>query len=730
MSILDGDSVIGEPITIFIIQLVFIMLLCRLLSFLFRYIKQPAVIAEVVAGILLGPSVFGKIPHFTETIFPTQSTHVFNSVNTLNVFANVGLIAFMFLVGLELDAQLLRRNVKKSVIISISAMIGPFVLGLASSVAVYNVLIPSTTRFTNFLLFVAVALSITAFPVLARILAETRLLDDRVGNIALSSAAVDDVVAWCLLALVVAIARAHSPLSALYTFLVLAGFIVVMFFPVRMMLLKVAHRSGRQNKTKIQVIAFMLVLMFICAWFTEIIGVHSIFGSFILGVITPREHRFAINITERIEDFIVIVLLPLYFTYSGLRTNINSIASAKAWGLTVLIIITACVGKIGAGTLAARFTGNTWRESFTVGVLMNTKGLVELIVLNLGLDVGVLTIEVFTMFVIMALVTTFLTTPLVHFIYLRYKRNNVIQKENYPTVMFVPDQKTGTDMVAFCAAVHPDQTQVKAIVVNEISDRPSSYFFHLSGKLKQDVPFFKDRTKKDMLSSMKKFASTQGIVIKSKVLSSVHLAEDISTTAENYICQLIMIGVNGHFDDLEEEQRSLQRGASRLSVALELGLEQMIGSDSPTAKVISSSIHNITSPLGIFVSKAQGANVVGRAAVIYTGRDFEQAVFQFVLQMRKTVAVDFFTSEMNLDFDPHHRENIKVIHTDDPVATMLEAQKSTPYHITVVSAPRQAMGGEFMTLARGVVSNVLTIFPALVQPPPFADTVSERSDQI
>jgi Kef-type K+ transport system membrane component KefB len=437
MSIFDGQAPGHDALTLFIMQVLLIVVLCRTLAYLFGFLKQPPVIAEVIAGILLGPSAIGRSAVFENYLFAKSSLGI------LKTFADIGLIVFMFLVGLELDANILKRNARNSVLISVVAMVLPFGLGLAASLAVYNTQFEDGAQppFSSFLLFVAVALSITAFPVLARILAETRMLDDRVGNIALSSAAVDDVVAWCLLALVVAIARATNPLTALWTFMALFGFIAFMLFGMRRLLIRVARKSRQNQSLKLHVIALFLGLMLLCAWFTEIIGVHSIFGAFLLGVITPRENRFALDITERIEDLVVILLLPLYFTYSGLNTDLGSINNALTGGLTVLIIVTACAGKIIGATLAAKFCKNTWRESFTVGILMNTKGLVELIVLNLGLQVGVLNQKIFTMFVVMAIVTTCITTPLVHFIYLRHRKLNAHPKENYQLVLFSADQK-------------------------------------------------------------------------------------------------------------------------------------------------------------------------------------------------------------------------------------------------------------------------------------------------
>lgn len=281
--------------------------------------------------------------------------------------------------------------------------------------------------------------------------------------------------AWCLLALVVSIARASKPLDALWTFMMLIGFILIMMLVIRPLLASYAKRRHSGANLSLNLVVVLLVSIFICAWITEIIGVHAIFGSFILGIIVPRRNHVAHAMIERIEDLVVVILLPLYFTFSGLRTDIGSLSNGKSWGLVVLVITTACVGKIAGATLAAKLLKNSWRESFTVGILMNTKGLVELIVLNVGLDVGVLNTEVFTIFVIMALITTFMTTPLLHLVWIRKASK---QKKEKPAHIFniflsLPDLSNAHWLVSVSSLFTQmkDQFRIKALLLHEITDR-------------------------------------------------------------------------------------------------------------------------------------------------------------------------------------------------------------------------------------------------------------------
>ncbi|KAJ5502586.1 Cation/H+ exchanger [Penicillium fimorum] len=408
-----------NPLVLFIIQAVIIIVLCRLIHWPLSKIRQPRVIAEVIGGIVLGPSVMGRIPGFTDAIFPTAS------IPSLNVVANLGLVLFLFLVGLETDLRFLISNWRVALSVSAAGMILPFGLGCAISYGLYNEFHndPGTKpiAFGTYLLFIGIAMAITAFPVLCRILTELKLLSTRVGVIVLSAGVGNDVVGWILLALCVALVNAGSGITALYVLLVCAAYMLFLTFAFRPLFLRFLEKTGSLQKGPSQsVVALTLLIALASAFFTQVIGVHAIFGGFVIGLICPHEGGFAIKLTEKIEDLVAAIFLPLYFTLSGLSTNLGLLDSGIVWGYVFGVIAIAFIAKVTGGAVASRLCGLLWRESFSIGVLMSCKGLVELIVLNIGLQAKILSTRTFTIFVVMALVTTFLTTPLTTLLYPRW----------------------------------------------------------------------------------------------------------------------------------------------------------------------------------------------------------------------------------------------------------------------------------------------------------------------
>ena len=395
------------PLGLFILQAILIVGLSRLVGALTRRMQQPMVIAEIVAGIVLGPSVLGWVaPGFSAAVFPKEAMPL------LAMLSQVGLILFMFLVGLEFDAKLLRGRGHAAVAISHTSIIVPFALGAVLAHHLYPRLSSPDVPFTSFTLFMGVAMSITAFPVLARILVERGLLRTRIGAVAITCAAVDDVTAWCILAFVVAIVRAASLADGVRTTLFAIGYILFALKVIRPLVERLAARSANKDGLSQNLIAIILILLLASSFTTELIGIHALFGAFIFGAVVPKRDRFAQLIADKLEDLVVVLLLPLFFAYSGLRTQIGLLDSTEAWVVCGLVIAVACLGKFGGSVIAARLTGLGWREASVLGILMNTRGLMELIVLNIGLDLGVISPTVFTMMILMALVTTFMTTPI------------------------------------------------------------------------------------------------------------------------------------------------------------------------------------------------------------------------------------------------------------------------------------------------------------------------------
>lgn len=402
-----------SPIRLWIIQVGIIICTASILASGLRKLHQPKVIAEVLGGILLGPTAFGRIPGFTENIFPEDSRPY------LGLVANIGLCLFLFLVGLEIDLGVIKRNARLSATVALAGMILPFAIGASLSVAIYREFIDPSVKFTHFMLFTGIAYSITAFPVLCRILTELKLLDTTVGIVVLSAGVGNDIVGWTLLALSVALVNAGTGFAALHILLVCVAWTIVVLFPLRWSLSWLARSTGSiESGPTVFFMTVTMLVLFGSAFVTDIIGVHAIFGAFLAGIIVPREGGLAIALTEKLEDMVTIIFLPLYFTLSGLSTDLGLLDNAKIWAYTTAIIASAFVGKFGGCSLAARYVaGFDWRESTAIGSLMSCKGLVELIVLNVGLSAGILSRRVFSMFVLEALVLTFVTTPLVTWLY-------------------------------------------------------------------------------------------------------------------------------------------------------------------------------------------------------------------------------------------------------------------------------------------------------------------------
>jgi Kef-type K+ transport system membrane component KefB len=403
-----------NPLAVTLLQIIIIVVSGRALGVLLKRIGQPAVIGEIAAGILLGPSFFGHFaPDAFAYVFPTSS------LPALQTLSQVGLVLFMFLVGLEFAPELLRERKHTVVVISHVSIIVPFLLGTALAVYLYPRLSDPSVTFRSFTLFLGTAMSITAFPVLARILTDRDLMKTKMGSTAIGCAAVDDVTAWCVLALVVLLVRAGSLATLGVKLALFALYVCAMIFVVRPALRgsRVLGSSGprvppsrgpEDPRTRGPVtLTAALILALASAWITEQLGMHALFGAFLAGAIMPRDEKLTAHVHG-----ISMLLLPLFFAVTGLRTNVGGLATPALWLCCALVLAVAIIGKLGGAMLSALAVGFNWRDAASIGVLMNTRGLMEMVVLNIGRDIGVISPSLFTMCVLMALVTTAMTSPL------------------------------------------------------------------------------------------------------------------------------------------------------------------------------------------------------------------------------------------------------------------------------------------------------------------------------
>lgn len=395
-----------HPVAVLLLQIISILVAVRIFSWLFKYLGQPGVIGEIVAGIVLGPSVLG---HF----FPETFGFLFSdsSLESLNILSQIGLILFMFIIGMELDLSILRKKGSQTLVISHASIIVPFFLGTVLAWQVYPEFGAGHTTFVPFALFIGISVSITAFPVLARIIQERNLGKTPMGMLAIASAANNDITAWCLLAAIIAIAKAGSVASAGFTLLCVIVYVLFMFGLVRPFMRKLGEIYNSQEIVSKPLVAFIFLVLILSSYITEVLGVHALFGAFVAGVIMPSNLNFRRIMTEKVEDVALVLFLPLFFVFTGLRTEIGALNTPHLWGVCALFVAVSIVGKLAGAAFSARFVGESWRDSLSIGVLMNTRGLMELIVLNIGYEMGILPASIYVIFVIMALFTTFMATP-------------------------------------------------------------------------------------------------------------------------------------------------------------------------------------------------------------------------------------------------------------------------------------------------------------------------------
>lgn len=521
-----------HPLAILLLQIITIIIVARFFGWIFRKIGQPSVIGEIIAGIFLGPSVVGMyFPEYSGLLFPTES------LGNLQFLSQIGLILFMFVIGMELDLKVLKNKANDAVVISHASIVIPFTLGIGLSYFIYHKFAPAGVEFLSFSLFMGIAMSITAFPVLARIVQERGIHKTKLGTIVITCAAADDITAWCILAAVIAIVKAGTFASSMYIILLAALYVLMMLFVVKPFLKKIGDLYATRENLSKPVVAIFLLTLIISSYLTEVIGIHALFGAFMTGAIMPDITKIRKIIIEKIEDVALILLLPLFFVFTGLRTQIGLINDAYLWQVTGLIITVAVVGKFFGSALAAKFVGQNWRDSLTIGALMNTRGLMELVVLNIGYDLGVLSAEVFTMMVIMALVTTFMTGPAIDIINFIFKRkemlipSEIIENSKFKILISFGNNEKGKSLLRLASSFVKKQKENSNVTALHLSLSDEVHSYNLEDYEKETF---------------------EPILVESKVLnqelttifkSTVDIETDIADIASRGDFDLVLVGL-------------------------------------------------------------------------------------------------------------------------------------------------------------------------------------------
>lgn len=525
-----------HPLAILILQIITIIVAAMALGYVFRKLRQPAVIGEIIAGIVLGPSLVGHyFPGFSSFLFPSAS------LPNLQFLSQIGLILFMFVIGMELDLKVLKNKAHEAVVISHASIVIPFTLGIGLAYFLYQGFAPAGIQFVSFALFIGIAMSITAFPVLARIVQERQMSKTKIGALVITCAAADDITAWCLLAAVIAIVKAGSFVSALYTIALAVAYVLAMVFLVRPFLKRVGDKYADKERLSKPIVSIFFITLLISAYLAEVIGIHALFGAFMAGVIMPPNSSFRSIFIEKVEDISVVLLLPLFFVFTGLRTQIGLLDDINLWKVCGGIILIAVVGKFLGSSLAAKFVGQPWRQSLMIGALMNTRGLMELVVLNIGYDLGVLTPEIFAMMVIMALVTTFMTGPSLDLINYFFKEKLTAKSRlgafanNTPKFkILIPfgTAASGRSMLRLAAAFVKKSKENTAITALHLTPSSQINQYNIAAKENEIFELVDEESEKLGLSIERLFKPSQDII------------PEVIRIANDEACDLMLIGTS------------------------------------------------------------------------------------------------------------------------------------------------------------------------------------------
>lgn len=521
-----------EPASLLLLQIISILVVSRLFGYLFVKMGQPTVIGEILAGIVLGPSLLGYFyPAAFHFLFPT------NSLGNLYVLSQIGLVLFMFTIGMELNVKLLKQKISQTYVISHASIVIPYFLGMLLAYNVYEEFASKQTDFLKFALFIGISMSITAFPVLARIVQEKGLSKTHLGTMVIASAAINDVTAWCILAAVIAIAKTGSLVSSLFTIFLSVVYVILMLLVVKPFMKRVGDIYTNTEVLNKRIIAFVLLILIVSAYITQIIGIHALFGAFLAGVIMPPLPTFRKIIIDKIEDVAVTLLLPLFFVFTGLRTEIGLLNTPYLWEVCAIFIIVAISGKFVGGAFTAKILGESWKDSLSIGVLMNTRGLMELIVLNIGYEMGILPPAIFVMLVIMALVTTFMTTPVLSLINFLFpekdiEKEYIIQQTKgiFKTLIAVGNPENGKALLQVAKTVLDGTKNTLAVTALHITPGTDTN------------PIYGEQFSVESFRIIKEAAETQSIPVETEYKVADIIETEIVKTANHNNFDFLLVG--------------------------------------------------------------------------------------------------------------------------------------------------------------------------------------------
>lgn len=519
-----------EPLSILLIQIIVIIFISRILSLVAVKLHQPSVIGEITAGIILGPSLLGYyFPEINHFLFSSES------LLPLQYLSQIGLILFMFVIGMDLDINFLRNQFGEAAVISVGGTMLPFLLGTASAIYLYTNFAPANVNFIHFALFIGIAMSITAFPVLARIIHERGLTKTHLGSMAITCAAIGDILAWLIFAAIIAIVKAGTLIGAIYSLGFTFAYIIFMWFIVRKLLNKMGDIYASSENLSKTVLAFLFLILLFSSLTTELIGIHALFGAFVAGVIVPFKMNIRKILTEKIEDISMVLLLPLFFVFTGLRTQLGLLNSPHLWVVTFFIILVAFTGKFGSTFILGKMAGHSSKDSLSLGMLMNARGLMELIVLNIGFELGIFSAQIFTMFVIMALFTTIMTTPsleIINFISTKFtKITHKTKKEfKYKILISFGQPRMGSSLLLVASLLVKRKSMSEKISALHIT--PSTDLSYNEALLYESEGF----------ASIKKTASELDINIATKYRISSDVSKEICHIAKFGMYDLLLMG--------------------------------------------------------------------------------------------------------------------------------------------------------------------------------------------